>query len=152
VNLERPVFVDTNILLYARDTHYSAKRAVAQNWVQFLARRQLGRLSAQVLLEFYSAATDGAKLGIVANEARSDVEALAHWDPVPSDLALWRTAWRLADSHSLSWRDSMIMAAAVGARCGTPLSEDLQDGLVVDGTLTVMNPFAPQAPPPPDGP
>jgi predicted nucleic acid-binding protein len=35
----------------------------------------------------------------------------------------------------------MIVASAFLAGCHTPLSEDLHDGLVVERTLTVRNPF-----------
>ena len=38
--------------------------------------------------------------------------------------------------------DALIIASALEAGCGTLLSEDLQDGQLIDGRLTVRNPFA----------
>lgn len=43
--------------------------------------------------------------------------------------------------YALSWFDSLIVAAAIETGCETLLTEDMQDGLVVDGTLTIVNPF-----------
>lgn len=42
--------------------------------------------------------------------------------------------------------DSMIVASALVAGCQTLYSEDLQDRQVIDGTLTVVNPFNAPAP------
>ena len=36
----------------------------------------------------------------------------------------------------------MIAASALVARCDERLSEDMQDGLVIDGALAIRNPFA----------
>jgi predicted nucleic acid-binding protein len=45
-----PVFVDTNILLYARD---AARQPLAAQWLEYLWREQIGCTSAQVLSEYY---------------------------------------------------------------------------------------------------
>jgi len=42
----------------------------------------------------------------------------------------------------LEARDSVILAAALVAGCDTLYSEDMQDGQVFEGRLTVRNPFA----------
>ena len=47
----------------------------------------------------------------------------------------------LAERYSLSVYDGMIVAAALLAGCRTLYSEDMHDGLVIDG-LTVRNPYA----------
>lgn len=51
-------------------------------------------------------------------------------------------ATRLAGRYSLSWFDALIAAAALECGCDTLHSEDLQTGLVLENTLTVVNPFA----------
>ena len=48
---------------------------------------------------------------------------------------------RICEYHKLSLYDSMIVAAALTAGCDILYSEDLHDGLVIDGRLTVRNPF-----------
>ena len=47
----------------------------------------------------------------------------------------------LAERYQLSVYDWMIVSAALSAQCGTLLSEDLQNGLLIDGQLRVLNPF-----------
>jgi predicted nucleic acid-binding protein len=39
--------------------------------------------------------------------------------------------------------DALIIAAALEAGCTTLFSEDLQDGQVINGGLTIRNPFEP---------
>lgn len=47
----------------------------------------------------------------------------------------------IARRHKLALYDAMIVAAALTAGCDVLYSEDMHDGLVVDGALTVRNPF-----------
>jgi len=136
------VFVDTNILVYFRDGSDPRRQIIAEDWLRQLAESRRGRISTQVLVEFYAVATRGDKLALSAALARTDVEAFAAWQPVQPSLDLFRHAWDIGDRYSLSWWDAMIVAAALIAGCNTLLSEDMADGLVVDGTLTIVNPFA----------
>ena len=50
-------------------------------------------------------------------------------------------ALSLAERYRLRFYDSLLLAAALQAGCDTFWSEDLQDGFVVEGALTVRNPF-----------
>ena len=43
--------------------------------------------------------------------------------------------------YDLSHWDALIVAAALATDCDTLYSEDMQDGQVFDGRLTVKNPF-----------
>ena len=142
------VFVDTNILLYARDTAQPGKQAVALAWMAALWRNRRGRLSFQVLQEFYVNATQKLKPGLAVEPARQDVRNLLAWRPVKTDTALLESAWGLADRFGFSWWDAQIVAAARHSGCGILLSEDMQNGMAVDG-MTFVNPFAADAPAPP---
>jgi len=71
---------------------------------------------------------------------RAEVRQLAAWRPVAFTQALRERAWEIEDQHRLSWWDALVVAAAQQARCTTLLTEDLQDGLELDG-LRVVNPF-----------
>jgi hypothetical protein len=44
-----PVFVDANVLVYARDAGDATRQPRAQSWLEWLWREQLGRTSMQVL-------------------------------------------------------------------------------------------------------
>lgn len=59
------------------------------------------------------------------------------------DLDMHRLGVAMAQRHTLSVYDGMIVAAALTADCEILYSEDMHHGLVVDGRLTVVNPFAP---------
>lgn len=142
------VFVDTNILAYARDRRDMHKQRIATAWLAMLARDRSGRLSWQVLIEFYAVATHPRKLAMVEDAVRADVRALQAWNPISPDAELLETAWSLQARHGFSWWDAMIVAAALNAGCDTLLSENLQHGQIIDGKLTFINPFATDAPQP----
>ncbi|MDH4216365.1 MAG: PIN domain-containing protein [Gallionella sp.] len=55
--------------------------------------------------------------------------------------ATMHRALDIAGLYGLSWYDSLIVAAALDAGCDTLYTEDLQHGQVIDGKLTVFNPF-----------
>lgn len=148
------VFVDTNILLYRRDPREPEKQAIAESWLETLARERAGRVSWQVLQEFYfNGLRKLVACGLEVSLAREDVRALIHWQPLSPDGPLFESAWTVQDRHGLSWWDALIVAAALRQGCTQLLTEDLQHGLQVEGvrgggTLTVLNPFAPGAPQP----
>jgi predicted nucleic acid-binding protein len=135
-----PVFVDTNVLVYARDASEPEKQAVARGWMEHLWTSTSGRLSVQVLQEFYVTVTRKLRPGLPPDEARADVRALAAGRPIRIDEAMVEAAWRVEDRLGLSFWDALIVSAAQAAGCVTLLTEDLQHGLEIDG-LVVADPF-----------
>ena len=141
------VFVDTNILIYRRDPRDPTKQKLAYDWIAALGGGRTGRLSWQVLQEFFvNAIRKLENVGLTAELARSDVRLLSQWSPPATDLALIELAWRMQDRHQFSWWDALIVAAALRQECSMLISEDMQHGLVIDNRLTLINPFAPDAP------
>ena len=63
--------------------------------------------------------------------------------PLPITLATHEVALRIAERLGYRLYDCLIIASALEAGCATLYSEDMQDGQVVEGTLTIRNPFAP---------
>jgi predicted nucleic acid-binding protein len=59
---------------------------------------------------------------------------------VESSLALFDEALAIHIRYKLSWYDSLIVAAALEAKCDVLYTEDLQHGQRF-GDLVVMNPF-----------
>jgi predicted nucleic acid-binding protein len=133
-------FVDTNILVYGFDDSDSAKRDRAQLVMRCLWETRNGRLSHQVLHEFYVTVTRKLKPSLPRAEARTEVEDLLDWKPLRPSAALLKQAWQIEDRHGFSWWDSLIIAAAIAQDCTTLLTEDLQHGLQIDN-LRVVNPF-----------
>jgi predicted nucleic acid-binding protein len=134
------VFVDTNVLVYVRDRTDEDKQRLAAEWLAALWETRLGRLSVQVLQEYYITLAMKLKPARTAEEVREDVIALHAWRPATINLETIERAWEFEDRFAFSWWDSLIVAAAVRMRCRYLLSEDLQDGQVVDG-LTIVSPF-----------
>jgi len=133
-----PVFVDSNVFLYAVDAADPRKQRVARDWRAELWKSRLGRVSFQVLSEFY---VNAARLKPAAtDDARAEVRDLLAWNPVVMDAAVLERGWKLQDRYQLSFWDSLIVAAAKAASCGFLLTEDLQNGQKLDG-LEVVNPF-----------
>lgn len=132
------VFVDTNVLIYALDEGDRGKQRMAQRWRTELWKGRHGRISYQVLQEFYVQCVRkraGAEL-----QVRAEVRDLLSWQPIPADAALLESAWKIQDRYRLSFWDAMIVAAAKAASCDYLLTEDMQSDQNIDG-VRVVNPF-----------
>lgn len=140
-----PVFVDANVIVYSRDTRDAGKQRRAEAWLRYLWDRGEGRLSGQVLHEYYVTVTRKLRPGMPAAEARADARALLAWLVSVPEAQLLEGAWHEQDRASLSWWDALLVAAAKAGGCRTLLTEDLPDGQDLSGLL-VVNPFR-EAPP-----
>ena len=135
-----PVFVDTNVLVYARDSTDPVKHRQARAWIELLWERGLGRLSRQVLNEYYVTVTRKLDPGLSRTEAREELGLLSLWLQEPGVAALLEAAWAVEDRYGLSWWDALIVGAARLGGCGTLLTEDLHDGLDAGG-VRIVDPF-----------
>ena len=132
------VFVDSNVFIYAFDDADQTKQASARTWRAELWKRRTGRVSFQVLHEFYAKVCQ--KRPAAQLHARAEVRDLLRWRPVSASAGLLEQAWKIQDRYRLSFWDAQIVAAAQLASCRYLLTEDLQDGQILDG-LIVTNPF-----------
>ena len=135
-----PVFVDTNVLVYFRDSRVKGKQERADQWLDFLWETRRGRLSRQVLQEYYTTVTRKLKPGLAPEEARADVRALFQWLAPVDPAALMESAWDLQDRFSLSFWDALIVGAAANLGCAHVLTEDLPSGQDLGG-VEVVSPF-----------
>lgn len=132
------VFVDTNVLLYADDGADENKRLRARLWLERLWAGHCGRLSTQVLNEYYVNAV--RKLGVPQGDARAKVRRFQLWQPWQVDHQTVEAAWGVEARYGFSFWDSLVAAAAMQAGCAYLLTEDLQHSQQVDA-LTIVNPF-----------
>ena len=93
------VFVDTNVLVYARDASEPEKQPAAARWLEQLWIEQRGRTSIQVLNEYYVTVTRNLRPGMEPDEAWRDVDALLAWEPQVIDAVLLRRARDLERRH-----------------------------------------------------
>ena len=61
--------------------------------------------------------------------------------PVAITIDTHQEAVAIAERYGYRIYDALIVASALQARCTTLYSEDMQDGQVIDGELTIRNPF-----------
>jgi predicted nucleic acid-binding protein len=139
--MTEPVFVDTNLLVYRFDAGHPEKQKVADQWISLLWQSRAGRLSYQVLREFYVTVTAKLTRSLERKTARKAVRALLAWKPIPSSERLVSSAWEIEDRYAISWWDALIVAAAHEQSCAILLTEDLQDGQNLAG-VRVVDPFS----------
>lgn len=128
------IFLDTNVVIYA----------FTEDPRSAIAERLLAEgcdLSVQVLNEFTNVAR--RKLGMGWNEIEAALTAIRTLARTihPLDLETHSTALALALRHGLAFYDALIVSSALRARCELLYSEDMQDGLVIEGRLRIVNPF-----------
>ena len=133
------VTIDTNIAFYAL-----AREGKAQRARSVLAEAHF--LSVQVLNEYAFAAR--RKLHREWDEIDYDLNLLrnAVAEVHSIDCAANREALRLAERFRLSFYDALMIAVTLANGATTLYSEDMQHGLVIDGRLTIVNPFLPAEP------
>jgi predicted nucleic acid-binding protein len=127
-------FLDSNVLVYAFTD--DARAATAQ------ALLDRGcTISVQGLNEFANVAR--RKLGKSWREIRDDLAAIRTVCPtvIPIDVDTHETALRLAERYGFAMFDALMVATASKAGCTTLWSEDMQDGMLIDGKLRIANPF-----------
>ena len=134
------VFVDTNVLIYSEDGREPEKQARALAWLRALWDRRAGRLSNQVLNEFYTNVTRKIKPPMQAGDARAEVRRYQRWEPWLIDHATVETAWSVESRFGFSYWDALIVASAQTLGCRYLLSEDMQHGQVID-SVQILNPF-----------
>jgi len=134
------VFVDANILIYSEDGADAAKRKAALVWLEVLWQKGLGRVSTQVLNEFYVIATRKLKPSMPAGDARAEVRRYELWQPWQIDHATVESAWAVESRYGLHYWDCLVVAAAQHLGCRYLLSEDMGHEQHYGG-VQVINPF-----------
>jgi predicted nucleic acid-binding protein len=128
-------FLDSNVVLYL----LSEDPAKADRAESLLNHGAV--ISVQVLNEVTNVLR--RKLKMDWPEIREFLALLRSFVTVePLSLDVHEQGLRLAERYGFSVYDAMIVAAARLAGSETLMSEDMQDGLVVEGKLRVCNPFS----------
>lgn len=133
-------FVDSAVLVYARDVSEPEKQKKAVLWMTYLWASQKGRISYQVLWEYYTLVTEKLKPGMDRENARNDIRALLVWNPIPIQKDVIEGAWFVQDRFGLVWSDALIVSAAQVAGCRYLLSHHFDEKQMF-GNVKVVNPF-----------
>ena len=129
-------FIDTNVLIYCHSDIDQKKQDVARS----IINEDNIYISIQVLNEFINAfykkfKTDWDTVIQITGEAEENL--LVHIN----DTSTINIACQIAKKYQYSYYDSQIIAAALQCGCKTLYSEDMQDGQVIENSLTIINPF-----------
>jgi predicted nucleic acid-binding protein len=130
------IFVDTNLWVYLysdNNKHATVAELVTQSVNDII-------LSTQVLGELFSVITR-KKLKTVseATEIVKDIASL--YEVVGLDKFFVAKAIQIHTKYQYSYYDSLIIASALENDCTILDTEDMQAGQVIEGSLTIVNPF-----------
>jgi predicted nucleic acid-binding protein len=134
-------FLDTNIFVCSFDLTAPAKARKATQLIRKALTTQKGVVSYQVVQEFFNVALRRFARPMQSTDAEQYLSTV--FRPllaVHSSQALYAEALHLHAQSGLSWYDSLIVSAAIQARCDLLLTEDLQHGQRF-GSLRITNPF-----------
>ena len=133
------VFIDTNIVTYAHITNDKNKHSIALTFLKDTLKGTRVWISTQILSEFYSALNknnfDHDKIVEFINAMTQQMNVC----PVTLDIV--EKALSIKSKYQLSYWDSLMLSAALECECEVVYTEDLQHKQVIDGKLTIINPF-----------
>jgi predicted nucleic acid-binding protein len=140
------VFVDSNILVYAHDADAGPKRDRAVESLRLLWESGAGRLSVQVLQEFYVNITRKLATPVARSTAREVVSSYGAWVHEPTTPDTVTRAIDIAEMAQIMFWDALIVASAEQVQATHVYSEDLNAGQIIAG-VRIVNPLAgPDAP------
>ncbi len=133
-------FIDSNLWLYAmlpqqdQQREMSAKQLITTNRANIV-------ISTQVVNEITN---NLLRKGNFPEQAiRRTIRSMYHdLQIIPMSQTIQEQASELREKYSFSHYDGLIVAAALVSGAITLYSEDMHNGLVVEGQLTIVNPFA----------
>jgi len=133
------VFLDTNVLVYAHVTGDVAKHDIALDLLRTQLQDENIFVSTQVIGEFYAAMT---KYKCNHNEITHYLDEIIEGANVTGVmLSTVEYCLKLKERYEYSYWDSLILAAALDCECKVIYSEDMQHNQVIEGSLTILNPF-----------
>jgi predicted nucleic acid-binding protein len=130
-------FFDTNVLVYLA----SADPSKAGRAEEIVGGG--GAISVQVLNELTNVAR--RKMRLSWTDTRTLLSTIRGLLTVrPITIEIHELGLAIAERYGLAIFDAMIAASALDGNCDTLWSEDMQDGMMLDGRLRVVNPFRAQ--------
>ena len=129
-------FIDTNILIYAFSTDEPTKQKIALE----ILDNCLPVISTQVVKEFSNVLLRKKKVSLQnLEEIIAGIMEVA--DVVNEEVEFILTAFDIHKRYQFSFYDSLVVATALASNCKILLSEDMNDGQVIEDTLKIVNPF-----------
>jgi len=131
------VFLDTNIIIYLYSEDEDEKRDIAYQFVNntsCVTSIQVMNEASNVWFKKY--ALDKSEIVKYLDEIESISEEVLLVQRKTINRAL-----DIKEQYGYSFYDCLMLASAIEANCGVILTEDMNDGQVIDGILQILNPF-----------
>ena len=131
---DKRTFIDSNVILYLYSDNDQRKELVKSLLIaDYIISTQVVNENVNVCLR---------KLKLPKEEAYEHGNNLMNIFKIANIYTTTIvTAFSLSLKYGFSYWDSLIVAAALENDCDVLLSEDMRDGLVVEGKLKIANPF-----------
>jgi predicted nucleic acid-binding protein len=133
------IFIDTNILVYALDKYNKNKQTTARKTVKNIVENDSAVISVQVLQEFYNICT--VKLHFTPLRVKGYVHNYSeNLEVVQNSCEIIERGIDISIISHISFWDALIIAAAEYSKCSEIVTEDLNDGQIING-IKIRNPF-----------
>jgi predicted nucleic acid-binding protein len=137
--MQNRVFVDSNIWLYLLLQDDDKKYTIAE---EYLLKNNLNStfiITYQVINEV---SNNLLRNGFPETKIRDIIDFLFKVCTLQEfNKEIVTNASFVRERYSFSFWDSILVASALFAKCDTFISEDMQNGLIVDGALTIKKIF-----------
>ena len=133
-------FFDTNVLAYEYDLRNLKKQSVAKNLLDKWRASGNFVISTQVLQELYVVLTKKLISTMSGEEAEEIITTYSVFNVVTVTTETILRAIKIKKRYRLSFWDSLIVSAAVDGKCRILFTEDLSDGMKIEG-IKIVNPF-----------
>ncbi len=134
------MFVDTNNLVYAHDLDAGDKHEIAIGVVSDLWESGNGVISTQVLQELYVTLTQKVPSHPKKSQVRRILKNYLAWDLAVNNGQTILQASEIEENYNISFWDAMIVSAAYSKNAAILLTEDLNEGQLIEG-IKIVNPF-----------
>jgi predicted nucleic acid-binding protein len=129
------IVLDTNILVFLFDEFFIDKREIAGSFVDANLI-----ISAQVVSDFLNVSKRLLKIPKLDILQKCN-EITRKCTIVPTTQIVLNHAEKLITQYDLQLFDAIIVASALEANCTILYTEDMHHGLIIEGTLSIINPF-----------
>ncbi len=133
-------FLDTNIFVYSFESPEQEKRIISEKLIK-KAIGGNGSISFQVIQEFLNVATRKFAIPLKPEDSKLYIQKVLYpiIEVFPSK-ELYFSGLEIQQRWKYSFYDSLILAAALEAKCNILYSEDLHHNQKVEW-LTIINPY-----------
>lgn len=129
------IALDTNVLLYLYDANDHTKRRVSEGIVT-----SNPIISTQVISEFINVTKRALKLPKQEILYKCNL-VFDRCQIISVDQEILDHSYYILKKYDFQIFDSIIISSTLAAGCNTLYSEDLQHNQLIEGKLTIINPF-----------